>query len=247
MEPESFRIEEALEADQPRQRLAALGAHALSHTEILTLLLEDDVDGSCAAPYPPGADPEPDAAELTRRLLTRFRALRTLARCEPRELMSVEGLSCHRAVRLAAAFELGRRTAKETIARMRVDSPEIVCQLLAQDLRALTRESLRALLLDTKFQLLRIEEISLGSLNESIAHPREIFRPALVHSAYALIMVHNHPSGDPSPSEADRKLTRRLVEVGGLLQVQVLDHIIIGSLLAGKPSYYSFKEAGLIP
>ena len=161
--------------------------------------------------------------------------------------MAGEGVRCHRAGRLGAAFELGRRTAKETIARLRVDSPEIVCQLLAQDLRALTRESLRALLLDTKFQLLRIEEISLGSLNESIAHPREIFRPALVHSAYALIMVHNHPSGDPSPSEADRKLTRRLVEVGGLLQVQVLDHIIIGSLLAGKPSYYSFKEAGLIP
>ena len=237
MEPDSFRIQEALEADEPRQRLAALGAHALSHTELLMILLEDDAGGGH----------QPGDGDLTRRLLARFRSLRTLARCEPRELVGVEGLSDDRAMRLAAAFELGRRTAKETIARLRVDTPEIVCQLMAQDLRALTRESLRALLLDTKFQLIRIEEISLGSLNESIAHPREIFRPALVHSAYALIMVHNHPSGDPSPSEADRKLTRRLVEVGALLQIQVLDHIIIGSMLAGKPSYYSFKEAGVIP
>ena len=236
MEPESFHIQEALEADKPRERLAALGAHALSHTELLMILLEDD----------PGGGHQPGDGDLTRRLLARFRSLRTLARCEPRELVEVEGLGHERARRLAAAFELGRRTAKETIGRLRVDSPEIVCQLMAQDLRALTRESLRALLLDTKFQLIRIEEISLGSLNESIAHPREIFRPALVHSAYAFIMVHNHPSGDPSPSEADRKLTRRLVEVGGLLQVQMLDHIIIGSMLAGKPSYYSFKEAGVI-
>ena len=237
MEPESFRIQEALEADKPRERLAALGAHALSHTELLMILLEDD----------PGGGHRPGDGDLTRRLLARFRSLRTLARCEPRELLDVGDLGEERAMRLAAAFELGRRTAKETIGRLRVDTPEIVCQLMAQDLRALTRESLRALLLDTKFQLIRIEEISLGSLNESIAHPREIFRPALVHSAYAFIMVHNHPSGDPSPSEADRKLTRRLVEVGGLLQVQMLDHIIIGSMLAGKPSYYSFKEAGVIP
>ena len=237
MEPEFFRIHEALESDKPRERLAALGAHALSHTELLMILLEDD----------PGGGHQLGDGDLTRRLLGRFRALRTLARCEPRELLEVEGLGDERAMRLAAAFELGRRTAKETIGRMRVDKPEIVCHLIAQDLRALTRESLRVLLLDTKCQLIRIEEISLGSLNESIAHPREIFRPVLVHSAYGFIMVHNHPSGDPTPSEADRRLTRRLVEVSGLLQVQLLDHIIIGSMLSGEPSYYSFKEAGMIP
>ncbi len=242
--PEFFRIQEALEADEPRQRLAALGAHTLSHTDLITILLDDALDGP--AERPPG-QPRRDAGEVTRRLLTVFRSLRTLARCDPRELAEVEGLGYGQAIRLSAAFELGRRTARETIAKLRVDSPEIVCQLLAQDLRALTRESLRALLLDTKYQLIRIEEISLGSLNESIAHPREIFRPALVHSAYALIMVHNHPSGDPTPSDADRKLTKRLVEVGGLLQIQVVDHIIIGGMQAGKPSYFSFKEAGVIP
>ena len=130
------------------------------------------------------------------------------------------------------------------LTKLKVDSPEVVCQLMAQDLRALTRESLRVLLLDTKYQLLRIEEISLGSLNESIAHPREIFRPALVHSAYAIILVHNHPSGDPTPSRADRALTQRMVEVGNLLDVKLADHIIIGNFHADQPSYYSFKEKG---
>jgi DNA repair protein RadC len=233
MEIEPNRIQELLEADQPAERLAGLGANTLSNTELLSILLAHE----------PG---DAEAIETTRRLLARFRSLRTLARCDPREFVSVEGVSMPKAVTLAAAFELGRRVSRETIAKLKVDSPEIVCQLLAQDLRALTRESLRSLLLDTKYQLLRIEEISLGSLNESIAHPREIFRPALIHSAYAIIMVHNHPSGDPSPSEADRRLTRRAAEVGTLLQINLLDHIIIGGMQAGQPSYYSFKEAGLL-
>ncbi len=239
MDPESLRIQEVLEADRPRERLAGLGAQTLTNTDLVALLLEGDAPASDA-----GVEA---AADLTRRLLTKFRSLRTLARCDPRELTAVEGLSMDKAVVLAAAFELGRRVARETIAKLRVDSPEIVCQLLAQDLRALTRESLRALLLDTKFQLIRIEEISLGSLNESIAHPREIFRPAIAHSAYAVVMVHNHPSGDPTPSKADKLLTRKLVEAGEMLQVVVADHIIIGGMQAGKPSYYSFKEAGAIP
>ncbi len=150
------------------------------------------------------------------------------------------------AERVAVAFELSRRLGKEILSKMKVDSPEIVCQLMAQDLRALSRESLRVLLLDTKYQLLRIEEISLGSLNESIAHPREIFRPAVVHSAYAMILVHNHPSGDPTPSAADKKITKRLVEVGQMLGVEIADHIIIGNFLADKESYFSFKEEELI-
>jgi DNA repair protein RadC len=234
MDLEPARIQELLEADQPAERLAGLGANTLSNSELLSILLEDE------------SPAEGDPMAVTRRLLARFRSLRTLARSEPHEFASVEGITRPRAIALAAAFELGRRVARETIAKLKVDSPEVVCQLLAQDLRALTRETLRALLLDTKYQLIRIEEISLGSLNESIAHPREIFRPALIHSAYAIIMVHNHPSGDPTPSEADRRLTRRLAEVGALLQINLLDHIIIGGMQAGQPSYYSFKESGLI-
>ena len=233
MDLESFRVQEVLEADHPRERLYVVGVHALTNTELMALLLEDDAT-------------LPGAGTLTERLLKKFRSLRTLARCSPRELAVVEGMSPLLAERVAVAFELSRRLGKEILSKMKVDSPEIVCQLMAQDLRALSRESLRVLLLDTKYQLLRIEEISLGSLNESIAHPREIFRPAVVHSAYAMILVHNHPSGDPAPSEADKKITRRLVEVGHLLGVEVADHIIIGNFLADKESYFSFKEEELI-
>ena len=229
MDLEPLRVQEILEIDAPRERLLSLGAPALSHTELVALLLEDE-----------------DTHALTKCLLRRFRSLRTLARCEARELASVEGMPLDKAVRLAVAFELGRRVTKEVLAKLKVDSPDVVCQLMAQDLRALTRESLRVLLLDTKYQLLRIEEISLGSLNESIAHPREIFRPALVHSAYAIILVHNHPSGDPTPSKADRALTKRIAEVGSLLAVELLDHIIIGNFQAEQPSYFSFKEDGAI-
>jgi DNA repair protein RadC len=101
-------------------------------------------------------------------------------------------------------------------------------------------------LLDAKQRLLTIQEISRGSLNESLAHPREIFKPAIAHSAYSLILVHNHPSGDPSPSEADLRLTRRLVEAARILQVTLLDHVIIGLPLPGRSGYFSFKEAGVI-
>ena len=233
MDLESFRVQEVLEADHPRERLNKVGAYALTNTELLAILLEEDT-------LVPRAD------GLTERMLRKFRSLRTLARCNTRELAGVEGLSPGLAERIAVTFELSRRLSKEVLSKMKVDSPEMVCQLMAQDLRALSRESLRVLLLDTKYQLLYIEEISLGSLNESVAHPREVFRSALIHSAYAMILVHNHPSGDPTPSEADKKLTRRLVEVGNLLGVELADHIIIGNFLADRESYFSFKGEDLI-
>lgn len=222
-----------LDADQPRNRLIASGVHTLTNTDLVALLLSDD-EGE-------------EAGNLTRELLSRFRSLQIIARCNPREIAAVvDGLTKERAVQLTAAFELGRRVAQETTVELRVDSPDVVCELLAQDMRTLTRESLRAILLDTKFQLLHIEEIALGSLTESIAHPREIFRPAITHSAYAMILVHNHPSGDPTPSPTDEALTRRLVEASKILDIVLADHIIIGGVRAGKPSYYSFKEAEAI-
>ena len=113
-------------------------------------------------------------------------------------------------------------------------------------MQSFRQEVLRVVLLDTRFRRITAVDITKGTVNESLAHPREIFKPAIVHSAYALVVVHNHPSGDPSPSEADTRLTRRLSEGSRLLQIQMVDHVIVGTPAAGRSGYFSFKEAGVI-
>jgi DNA repair protein RadC len=229
----SLTIHEMPPQDRPREKLERLGASALSDSELIAILLRTGIPGS-------------NAIEVARTLLSQFQSLAGLARCSVKEIASIKGVGPAKAVQLAAAFGLGNRLARESLVKSKIDSPELVYELLGAEMRVLARESLRVILLDTKYHLMRVEEISLGSLNESIAHPREIFRPAMIYSAYAVIIAHNHPSGDPTPSEADHRLTRRLAEAAQLLQISLLDHVIIGSPSGGKPSFYSFKEAGIL-
>jgi DNA repair protein RadC len=129
---------------------------------------------------------------------------------------------------------------------LKLDSPQAVFDLLAPEFHALDRERLCVLLVNTRHRLIWTEVVSIGSLNESVAHPREILRPALIHSAYGFVLAHNHPSGDPSPSEADKRLTRRLREAADLLQLRFVDHVIIGAPDEGRPPYFSFKENSLL-
>lgn len=232
---EAFRsptIHELPEADRPREKLATQGAASLSEAELIAIIIRVGTKGL-------------NAVDLGRRLLIKYGSLAALARCSVKELSAFHGLGPAKAVQLAAAFGLAGRLAREKFARVRMDAPELVNELLGPEMRLLQKESLRVVLLDTKLYLLRVHEVSLGSLNESIAHPREILQPVLMYSAFAFILVHNHPSGDPSPSEADRRLTTRLQEACRLLQVQMFDHIIVGSADSGRLPYFSFKEAGL--
>lgn len=229
----SLTIREMPAQDRPREKLASRGAGALSDSELIAILLRTGVPGA-------------NAVEVARELLATYQSLGGLARCSVQELSKIKGVGLAKAVQLAAAFGLGARLARETLTKSKIDSPELVYDLLGSEMRALHRESLRVILLDTRYHLLRVEEISLGSVNESIAHPREIFRAAIIYSAFAVIVVHNHPSGDPSPSEADHRLTRRLAEAAQLLQIQLLDHIIIGAPHADRLPYFSFKEAGIL-
>jgi DNA repair protein RadC len=187
-----------------------------------------------------------NAIDVARQLLAKYQSLGGLARCTVPELSKIKGVGPAKAVQLAAAFGLASRLARETLSKQRLDSPELIHALLGAEMSALSRESLRVVLLDTKLQLMRTEEVSNGSLNESIAHPREVFRPALLYAAYAIIVVHNHPSGDPSPSDADHRLTRRLAEAATLLQITLFDHIIIGNGDNGRRPYFSFREAGVL-
>lgn len=185
---------------------------------------------------------EPRANEL----LAHYGSLSALSRCTVQEIAAFPGIGERRAMQLVAAFTLAPRLAREQYARRKVDSPELVYDLLMHEMRQLHKESLRVILLDTRYHLLGIEEVSLGSVNESIAHPRDVFRPAIIASAYAVIVAHNHPSGDPSPSQSDHSLTRRLAEAAELLQIKLLDHVIIGAPAEGRHAYFSFKEAGVL-
>jgi DNA repair protein RadC len=229
----SPRIQELPEEDRPREKLAARGAGALSDSELIAILLRTGLPGA-------------NAVDVARQLLTEFRSLSGLARCSVAELSRIKGVGPAKAVQLAAAFGLASRLARESLDRLPLERPSMIYDLLGSELRVLHRESLRVVLLDAKLHLLRVEEISLGSVNESIAHPREIFRPALIYSAFAIILVHNHPSGDPAPSDADRRLTIRLAEAALLLQIRLHDHIIIGTGDNGRQPWFSFREGGLL-
>ena len=229
----TLKIREMPQDERPREKLLARGAAALTDAELIAILLRTGLPGA-------------NAVDVARQLLKLYGSLSGLSRCTVKEIASIRGIGAAKAIQLVAAFGLGQRLANERLSRQKLDSPELVHDLVAAEMRTLHKESLRVILLDTRYHLLRMEEVSLGSVNESIAHPRDVFRPAVISSAYAVIVVHNHPSGDPSPSQSDHSLTRRLAEAAELLQIKLLDHIIIGAPAEGRLPYFSFKEAGVL-
>jgi DNA repair protein RadC len=229
----TLKISEMPEAERPREKLLARGATALTDPELIAILLRTGLPGA-------------NAVEVARQLLKQYESLSGLSRCSVQEIEKIPGIGKAKAIHLVAAFQLGQRLANERLTRQKLDSPELVYELMAPEMRTLHKESLRVMLLDTRYHLIGRHEVSLGSVNESIAHPRDVFRPAVVASAYAVIVVHNHPSGDPSPSQSDHSLTRRLAEAAELLQIKLLDHVIIGAPAEGWQPYFSFKEAGVL-
>jgi DNA repair protein RadC len=228
------RIREIPLSDRPREKLTTHGAACLTDAELLAIFLRTGIKGK-------------SAITLASELLRAKGSLRALSRCQPAELSKIAaGMGPAKAAELAAAFELGKRLARGGAERPILDSAELIYERFGAELQARDRELLRVVLLDTKLRLLGVEDVALGSLNECIAHPREIFRPAIVRSAYAVILVHNHPSGDPAPSQSDHRLTRQLGEAAKLLQINLLDHIIIGLPDGGRQPYFSFREAGVL-
>jgi DNA repair protein RadC len=206
-----------------QERLATYGSEALNSIEHLGLIVGSQLTAEA--------------------MLQHFGSLPMLARASVQELLSF--LSRTKALRLISSLRMGAVALREERESLTIDSPLAIAELCSE-MRFLDRESLRVVLLNAKQHLIKVAIVSQGTVNESLAHPREIFKPAIVHSAYSFVMVHNHPSGDPSPSEADIRLTRRTVEAGRILQLQLIDHVIIGAPAAGRNSYFSFKEAGVI-
>jgi len=230
----SLRIHDLPENDRPRERLLELGAGALTNAELLAIFINTGSKGE-------------NAIQMGQRLLQQFKTLRHLSTRSGKELtQQFKGLGPAKAAHIAAAFELGRRAAQEEIRAMPMNEPDLVYRYLGGDMARLGHETVRILLLNTKLNLTHDEVIFQGSVNESTAHPREILRPAIVHRAHAFILAHNHPSGDPAPSTADRRFTQRLKEAAQLLMINFADHIIIGAPRDGAQPYFSFREAGLL-
>jgi DNA repair protein RadC len=185
--------------------------------------------------------------ELADFLLTHFGSLEALSRASVGELAKVKGVGQAKAIGLKAAFALAARLARSEAEARAIETAEDVARLLGEEMRLLDYESVRVICLNTKHRVLAVEEVTRGTLNESLFHPREAFRPAIARQAHAVILVHNHPSGNPSPSDADLHVTRRMKEAGALLQVELLDHVILGAPRAGEErSYFSFRDEGLL-
>jgi len=220
------------ESERPRERLWKQGAESLKTSELLAILIRTGMKGR-------------SALGLGEFLLQEYGSLDRLARVSAPDLARIKGIGPAKAVQLKAAFALGARLAETTALSEAMETPADVQRLLGDAMRQLNYESLRVVALNTRLRVLAVEEVSRGTVNETIAHPRDIFRVALTHHAYAVAVVHNHPSGDPTPSPADIDMTRRLRDAAELLQIVLLDHIILGTAGENK-GYYSFKEAGYL-
>lgn len=229
-----LRIHDLPESDRPRERLIQQGAESLSNAELLAIFINTGLKGE-------------NAVEVGTRLLRESKdSLRTLSRKTAKDLSKVKGLGPAKAAHIAAAFELGLRAAQEEVKERRMDEPSLVYDFLGAEMGQLDREVLHILVLNTRMKLVHAQELTSGTLNESVAHPRDIIGCAVKHNAHAFILAHNHPSGDPSPSEADRQLTRRIRDAAELMKILFADHVIIGARRPGAKPYFSFREAGMI-
>jgi len=225
----SFTIHDLPISERPRERLQKFGVEALSAQEILALILGRGIAGE-------------SVTVTAQRLLSQFGNLRGIAGASAEELTQVKGIGLAKASQIKAAFELANRLEgyAEAGDKPLVKTSDDVASVVSGRLKGKKKEHFLALLLDTRKRLIKVAEISIGSLDSSIVHPREVFKEAISASAASVIFVHNHPSGDPEASEDDIKLTKRLAEVGEIVGIDVLDHIIVCD-----NDYLSLKGKGL--
>ncbi len=235
MERKGLKIKELPPRQRPRERLLQRGARVLTDAEILALLMGTG-----------NARRGENVLDLAQRVLVALgkrgggdTVLRNLLDTSVEELCSISGVGRAKASAIVAAVELGRRVAAEVPRGSEVNGPQDVARVLTEDMRYLDRECFKIVLLNTKNRVLGIEVVSVGGLNSSVVHPREIFKICVRRSAAAVILAHNHPSGDPTPSREDIEVTERIISAGTLMGIDVLDHLIIGD-----DCYVSLREQG---
>ena len=227
-DPVRYTIKDMPESERPRERLLDKGADALSDAELLAIMLRV-------------GNAEETAVGLAQRILRETNGLRGLAAMNATELTNIKGIGPAKVAQIKGALELGKRLYDEQRRKKVIRTPEDAAKFVELDMRHLDREHLGVLCLDSKNNVIAFEKVSVGTVNASLAHPRECFKAAIKHSAVAVIFVHNHPSGDPTPSNEDVQLTKQLKNAADLLGIDLLDHIIIGD-----GDWRSLKEKGLM-
>ena len=231
---DSMRLKDQPANERPRERLAARGPGSLTQAELIAILLRTGLKGA-------------NVVQVAQNVLKKFDgSLNALALASVDELRTVNGIGRDKAVTLVAAFALAKRMEEERRDDSPVlDNPATVVNFMRETNRLLNVESFQVLLLNVRKKLIRAEEISHGLLDTILVHPREVFRAAIVANAAGIVLVHNHPSGDPTPSEADIKVTRDLIRAGQLLKIDVIDHVIIGRATSERAKdYSSLRELG---
>jgi DNA repair protein RadC len=228
-------IKDLPDEDRPRERLAARGADALRTAELIAILLRTGTKGV-------------SAIHIADQLLVRFPTLDELSRASLEDLAKTKGIGRDKAIALKSAFTLAQRMAREIRAEAPLlETPDQVANLLREEYRQVTVETFKIILLNRRNRLIRIENVSQGTVDSILIHPREVFRHAIAANATGVILAHNHPSGDPTPSSADLTATSDIVRAGQVLKIDVLDHVIIGIRTEGRgKDYFSIRQSGLV-
>ncbi len=232
-DPYCTRIQDMPSDQRPREKLAQHGPASLDNAELMALFISTGTKGR-------------SAIDIGRSLVAKYGSLGALGGLPVAELAKGKGLGLAKASKLAAAFELGIRVAREQMHLVSLENPEQIHDFFGPQMRHLSQEQVAVAILDSRLRHAGTTIVSVGSVNNSIAHPREILRPVITRNGYGFILIHNHPSGDPSPSKADREITDLLIKAAKLMQVRFLDHVIIGKPSPGRVGYYSFREAGVV-
>lgn len=225
---QGFTINDLPKSERPRERLQRHGAEALSSQELIALILGRGIKGE-------------SVLVTAQRLLSAFGNVENISRASIEELSAIKGVGPAKAAQLKASFELAKRKEDNDGKQMSVKSHHDVIKLVRQRLKDKKKEHFLILCLDTRNNLIKISSISTGTLDTNLVHPREVFKEAIQSLSSSIILVHNHPSGSPEPSEADIDITKRIVETGKVVGIDVLDHIIVT-----ENKSFSFKEKGLL-
>jgi DNA repair protein RadC len=223
-----YSIQQLPESDRPRERFLQHGPEAMSSAELIAILLGSGTQGM-------------PVLKLAHEIVTRFGGLKQLAEATIEELCQIRGVGLAKAVQLKACFNLGLRVSKQDVSqKYRIENPLHAYHLLKDELQKETREVFVTILLDTKGGVITHLVVSIGTLSNTLVHPREVFYPAIRHKAASIILAHNHPSGDPTPSQEDYEVTKDLIRAGHLMGIPVNDHIIIGG-----HGYTSLRQKGM--